>query len=63
MQGLRWRVRRYRVEGLKLIFRRWIDRRKRMGRKKSASQMGRGMRIVSTKQVVGTGEESVECGP
>ncbi len=34
-----------------------------MGRKKSASQMGRGMRIVSTKQVVGTGEESVECGP
>jgi len=34
-----------------------------MGRERIASQMGRGMRIVSMKQVVGIGEERVECGP
>jgi len=34
-----------------------------MGKRKSASQVGRGTRIVSMKQVVGMGEERVECGP
>ena len=37
--------------------------KKRIGRMARASQVGRGTRIVSTKQVVGMGEESAECGP
>jgi hypothetical protein len=55
--------RRWRVEGLKFVFRWWIDRAKRMGRTRRESQIGSGMRIVSVKQVVGRGEERVECGP
>jgi len=38
-------------------------RARRMGSKKRATQTGRGMRIVSTKQDVGMGEEILECGP
>ena len=34
-----------------------------MGRRKRASQIGRGRRIVSTKQEVGIGEEMWEDGP
>jgi hypothetical protein len=34
-----------------------------MGRRKRETQIGSGIMIVSTKQVVGMGEESVECGP
>ena len=34
-----------------------------IGRETMASQTGRGMRTVSTKQVVGMGEEREECGP
>jgi hypothetical protein len=55
--------RRWRVEGLKFVFRWWMERAKRRGRSRRESQMGRGMRIVSVKQVVGRGEERVECGP
>jgi len=40
-----------------------MERMNRMGKKRSASQIGAGMRIVSMKQVVGIGEERVECGP
>jgi hypothetical protein len=38
-------------------------RARRMGSRKRATQTGRGMRIVSTKQDVGMGEEILECGP
>jgi hypothetical protein len=38
-------------------------RAKRIGRSKSATQTGRGRRIVSTKQDVGMGEEMEECWP
>jgi hypothetical protein len=51
------------VEGLKFDFRWWMLRTKSAGRRRSESQTGRGMRITSTKQVVGMGEERVECGP
>jgi hypothetical protein len=40
-----------------------MERRKRIGTKKRPSQTGRGMRIVSTKQDVGMGEERVDDGP
>lgn len=36
---------------------------KRAGNRRRAIHTGRGMRIVSTKQVVGIGEEREECGP
>jgi hypothetical protein len=49
----RWAlVRRYAVEGLKFCLRWWMLRAKRIGRSKSATQTGRGRRIVSTKQDV-----------
>jgi hypothetical protein len=38
-------------------------RARRIGSKKRATQTGRGMRIVSTKQDVGMGAEMLECGP
>lgn len=34
-----------------------------MGRRRRATQTGRGRRIVSTKHDVGTGDEMEECGP
>jgi hypothetical protein len=40
-----------------------MERAKRMGRTRRENQIGSGMRIVSVKQVVGKGEERVECGP
>lgn len=55
-------VRRYAVEGLKFCLRWWMLRAKRIGRRRRATQTGRGMRIVSTKQDAGMGEE-MECGP
>jgi len=55
--------RRYAVEGSKFDLRWWRERRKRIGRMASASHIGRGIRIVSVKQVVGNGEERIECGP
>ena len=60
----RWAlVRRYAVVGLKFCLRWWILRAKRIGRSKSATQTGRGRRIVSTRQDVGMGEEMGECWP
>jgi hypothetical protein len=56
-------VRRYTVEGLKFCLRWWMLSARRIGRRRRATQTGRGMRIVSTKQDVGMGEEIVECGP
>jgi len=38
-------------------------RARRIGRSRSATQTGSGIRIVSTKQEVGMGEEILECGP
>lgn len=34
-----------------------------MGRSRRATHTGRGIKIVSTKQDVGIGEEILECGP
>lgn len=34
-----------------------------MGRRSSASQVGKGMRMLSVKQVVGSGEARKDCGP
>jgi len=56
-------VRKYAVDGLKFCFRWWMLRARRIGRSRSAVQTGRGMRIVSTKQEVGMGEEMLELGP
>jgi hypothetical protein len=40
-----------------------MEKRKRIGRRARAIQIGRGIRITSTKQVVGMGAERVECRP
>ena len=56
-------ARRCAVEGSKFCFRWWSEIVMRRGRRNKAIQTGRGIMIVSTKQVVGIGEERVECGP
>jgi hypothetical protein len=40
-----------------------MERARRMGRSRRATHTGRGIKIVSTKQDVGIGEEILECGP
>lgn len=40
-----------------------METTRRIERVQSASQVGKGMRMLSIKQDVGRGEERVECGP
>jgi hypothetical protein len=40
-----------------------MERARRIGRSRRATHTGRGIKIVSTKQDVGIGEEILECGP